>query len=161
MSRRRRRDPVGIGDLLGRATRAFTRPGDSVLSSVRAAWSDATGPGTVNHAYPIRRSRAGVVTVACSDAVWAHELGMREEEIAARLAAALGDPDAVAGLRFVVADHAIPRVDDEAPPRPPLPDPGPEALRRARAATAHIDDPELRAVITRMAARAMERETGH
>jgi len=85
---------------------------------------------------------------------------MREEEIAARLAAALGDPDAVAGLRFVVADHAIPRVDDEAPPRPPLPDPGPEALRRARAATAHIDDPELRAVITRMAARAMERETG-
>ena len=159
MSRRRRRDPVGIGDLLGRATRAFTRPGDSVLTSVRAAWPDATGPGTVNHAYPIRRSRAGVVTVACADAVWAHELGMREDEISARLATALGDPDAVAGLRFVVADHAIPRADEQAPARPPLPDPGPDALRRAGEATAHIEDPELRAVITRMAARAMERET--
>ena len=160
MPRRRRRDPVGIGDLLGRATRAFTRPGDSVLTSVRAAWPDATGPGTVNHAYPIRRSRAGVVTVACADAVWAHELGMREEEISARLATAMGDPDAVAGLRFVVADHAIPQAEAQVPARPPLPEPGPEALRRAGEATAHIEDPKLRAVITRMAARAMERETG-
>ena len=102
-----------------------------MLTSVRASWPDATGPGTVNHAYPIRRSRAGVVTVACSDAVWAHELGMREEEITARLATALGDPDAVAGLRFAVADHARPRADEEAPPSPAGPDPGPDARRRA------------------------------
>jgi hypothetical protein len=111
LRRRRRRDPVGVCDLLGRATRAFTRAGDSVLTSVRAAWPEATGPGTVNHAYPIRRSRAGVVTVACSDAVWAQEMDMRRDEIADRLTALLDDPDAVAGLRFVVADHAIPGPD--------------------------------------------------
>ena len=125
MRRRRRRDPVGVGDLLGRATKAFTRAGDSVLTSVRAAWPEATGPGTVNHAYPIRRSRAGVVTVACSDAVWAQEMDMRRDEIADRLAALLDDPDAVAGLRFVVADHAIPG-----------PDPGDQCHRRPRPARA-------------------------
>gem|GEM_PF-563699 len=117
---------------MGRATRRFTHDGDSVLTSVRAAWAEASGPGTVNHAYPIRRSRAGVVTVACTDAVWAQELDMRGDELMDRLATILGDPNAVGGLRFVVADHAIPQPDpgpvvpvDLPPPsptrRPPVP----------------------------------------
>lgn len=158
MRRRRRRDPVGVGDLLGRATRAFTRTGDSVLSSVRAAWPEATGPGTVNHAYPIRRSRAGVVTVACSDAVWAQEMDMRRDEIAMRLAALLDDPDAVAGLRFVVADHAIPQADPGPPRRRIPPPPAPDVVARAEEVTRDIDDPDLRALVTRAAARALERD---
>ena len=158
MRRRRRRDPVGVGDLLGRATKAFTRAGDSVLTSVRAAWPEATGPGTVNHAYPIRRSRAGVVTVACSDAVWAQEMDMRRDEIADRLAALLDDPDAVAGLRFVVADHAIPGPDPGPRPRGVPPPPDPDAVARAEQATSAIDDPDLRALVTRAAARSMERD---
>ena len=144
MPPRRKRDPVPMEALLGRATRAFTRTGDSVLTSVRAAWAEATGPGTVNHAYPIRRSRAGVVTVACSDAVWANELDLRRDEIADRLAALLGDPDAVAGLRFVVADHAIPHAVEDAPAREPLPDPSPEVMDQAMRATEAIEDPRLR-----------------
>lgn len=158
MRRRRRRDPVGVGELLGRATRAFTRAGDSVLASVRAAWPEATGPGTVNHAYPIRRSRAGVVTVACSDAVWAQELELRAEEIEGRLAAILEDPDAVAGLRFVIADHALPRADPGPPKRAPLPPPDPAAVERAQQATRDIEDPALRDLVTRAAARALERD---
>lgn len=158
MRRRHRRDPVGVGDLLGRATRAFTRAGDSVLSSVRAAWPEATGPGTVNHAYPIRRSRAGVVTVACSDAVWAQEMDMRRDEIAMRLAALLDDPDAVAGLRFVVADHAIPQADPGPPPRRIPPPPDPDVVARAEEVTRDIDDPDLRALVTRAAARSLERD---
>lgn len=158
MRRRHRRDPVGVGDLLGRATRAFTRAGDSVLSSVRASWPEATGPGTVNHAYPIRRSRAGVVTVACSDAVWAQEMDMRHDEIAMRLAALLDDPDAVAGLRFVVADHAIPQVDPGPPPRRIPPPPDPDVVARAEEVTRDIDDPDLRALVTRAAARSLERD---
>jgi hypothetical protein len=144
--------------LLGRATRRFAQGSDSVLTAVRAAWPDATGPGTVNHAYPIRRSRAGVVTVACMDAVWAQELDMRADELMTRLAALLDNPDAVAGLRFVVADHAIPQADTGPPPRPVLPPPDPEALARARAATRAIEDPALRDLVTRAAARSMERD---
>lgn len=158
MRRRRRRDPVGVGDLLGRATRAFTRANDSVLSSVRAVWPEATGPGTVNHAYPIRRSRAGVVTVACSDAVWAQEMDMRRDEIALRLGALLDDPDAVAGLRFVVADHAIPQAAPAPPPRRIPPPPSPDVVARAEEATRDIDDPDLRALVTRAAARSLERD---
>jgi hypothetical protein len=150
---------VGVGDLLGRATRKFTRSGDSVLASVRAVWPDATGPGTVNHAYPIRRSRAGVVTVACADAVWAQELDARSEQIEALLADLLDDPSAVAGLRFVVADHALPPpMPVPAPPRA-LPPPDPAAVRRAQDATRDIEDPALRDLVTRAAARALERDT--
>lgn len=149
-----------MSDLLRRATRSFARAGDSVLTSVRAAWPDATGPGTVNHAYPIRRSRAGVVTVACSDAVWAQELGMRADEISDRLARILGDPEAVQGLRFVVADHAIPQVVEEFRTPPPLPPPDAATMARAREVTRAIDDPELREIVTRAAARALERDNG-
>ena len=149
---------MGVGELLGRATRKFTRPGDSVLASVRAAWPEATGPGTVNHAYPIRRSRAGVVTIACADAVWAQELEARAEEIEERLAEALDDPSAVAGLRFVIADHALPATDPSPPTRAPLPPPDPRAVERAEAATRDIEDPALRDLVTRAAARALERD---
>ncbi len=149
---------MSVGDLLGRATRKFTRPGDSVLASVRAAWPEATGPGTVNHAYPIRRSRAGVVTVACSDAVWAHEMDARAEQLEARLADILEDPSAVSGLRFVVADHALPAAEPEAAPRAPLPPPDPAALARAADATRDVEDPEVRELLTRAAARALERD---
>jgi hypothetical protein len=157
LRRRRRRDPVGVDALLGRATRALAKGNDSVLATVRAAWPEATGPGTVNHAYPIRRSRAGVVTVACADAVWAQELDMRTDELMQRLAGIIGDPDAVAGLRFVVADHAIPAPEQVPTPPAPLPPPAPGALARAHAATEAIDDPELRDLVTRAAARSLER----
>ena len=160
MPPRRRRDPVGVGDFLGRATRKFTRSGDSVLASVRAAWPEATGPGTVNHAYPIRRSRAGVVTVACADAVWAQELDARGEEIEERLGEIIGDPSAVAGLRFVVADHALPAPDPGPAPRDPLPPPDPAAVQRAEQVTRDIEDPALRDLVTRAAARALERDKG-
>jgi hypothetical protein len=157
LRRRRRRDPVGVDSLLGRATRALAKGNDSVLAAVRAAWPDATGPGTVNHAYPIRRSRAGVVTVACADAVWAQELDMRTDELMERMAALLDNPDAVAGLRFVVADHAIPTPEEAPAPRVPLPPPDPAAVARARDATRAIEDPELRDLVTRAAARSLER----
>lgn len=158
MPPRRRRDPVGVGELLGRATRKFARPGDSVLASVRAAWPEATGPGTVSHAYPIRRSRAGVVTVACADAVWAQELESRAEQLEEILAAIIGDPSAVAGLRFVIADHALPAADPGPAPRDPLPPPDPSTVKRAEAATRDIEDPALRDLVTRAAARALERD---
>lgn len=157
MPPRRRHDPAAIGDLLGRATRRLARANDSVLASVRAVWPEVTGAGTSTHAYPIRRSRAGVVTVACSDATWSQELGMQADRLQDLLAQALGDPDAVAGLRFVVADHAIPATDD-GPRRPaPPPPPAPEATAAGAAAAAAIDDPALRDLVARAAARSIDR----
>lgn len=159
-SRRRRRDPVGIGDLVGRATRRLAHGSDSVLTAVRAAWVEASGPGTVNHAYPIRRSRVGVVTVACADAVWAQELSLRDDELLGRLADLLGDPHAVAGLRFVVADHALPTPAPTAPDRGPMPDPPPAAQALGRRAAEAIEDPQLRDLVARAAARSIDRAQG-
>ncbi len=160
MRPRHRRAPAAIGDLLGRATGRFARGSDSVLTSVRAAWAEASGAGTVNHAYPIRRSRAGVVTVACTDAVWAQELDMRADVLMVRLEHLLGNPDAVAGLRFVVADHAIPNGD--VGPRQPVVLPPPSAAAQAAGARAaqSIDDAELRDLVARAAARSIERSKG-
>jgi hypothetical protein len=98
-----------------------------------------------------------VVTVACADAVWAQELDMRTDELMERMAALLDNPDAVAGLRFVVADHAIPTPEEAPAPRVPLPPPDPAAVARARDATRAIEDPELRDLVTRAAARSLER----
>lgn len=156
--RRLRRDPVGMGELVSRATRKLARPGDSVLASVRAAWLEAAGPGTVSHAYPTRRSKAGVVTIACTDAAWAHELEARAEQLGEILAEIVGDPSAVADLRFVIADHALPEADLGPTPRELLPPPDPSTVRRAEAATRGIEDPALRDLLTRAAARALERD---
>ena len=160
MPHRHRRDPASINDLLGRATRRFAKGSDSVLTSVRAAWAEASGPGTVNHAYPIRRSRAGVVTVACADAVWAQELDMRTDELMGRLARILGDPDAVAGLRFVVADHAIPSPDPGPREAVDLPPPAPDSVAAGEAVAQSIDDPALRDLVARAAARSIDRSKG-
>lgn len=160
MPPRRRRDPAAISDLLGRATRRFARGSDSVLASVRAAWVEASGPGTVNHAYPIRRSRAGVVTVACADAVWAQELDMRTDELMGRLARILEDPDAVAGLRFVVADHAIPTANPGPREVVALPPPAPESIAAGDAVAETIEDPALRDLVARAAARSIDRSKG-
>ncbi len=70
------------------------------------AWPDVVGRAAADHSVPVRRSRAGVVTVACSSASWAHELSARRAELAARLAERCPGV-AVSGLRFAVADHAV------------------------------------------------------
>ena len=69
------------------------------LSRVQAAWREAVGPVVAAEAEPVAE-RGGVVTVACSSAVWAHELQLLEADLAARLNAALGSAE-VASLRAV------------------------------------------------------------
>lgn len=83
---------------------------------------------------------------------------MRTEELMGRLATILEDGNAVAGLRFVVADHAIPSALAEPSPARVLPPPDAAAVARAREATSAIEDPELRDLVTRAAARSLERD---
>jgi predicted nucleic acid-binding Zn ribbon protein len=68
----------------------------TLLAAVQRAWPQAAGEFAA-HAQPIRE-RDGVVTVACSAAVWASELDLMSELVVERLNAALGRP-AVQRLR--------------------------------------------------------------
>ncbi len=124
------------------------------------AWPEAVGASAATRSLPIRRSRAGVVTVACAGASWAQELSARADLVLERLGALVPDA-APQALRFVVADHALPR--PERPERPAAPRPGPADREAARRAAQEVGDPALRALLERAAAaglaRARMRET--
>jgi hypothetical protein len=117
------------------------------------------GAAAAAHSTPLRRTRAGVLTVACSDAAWAHELRMRGHELLPRLAEACPGAE-VAGLRFVVADH-VAREETPAAAPPPVPPAPTEAQRAAaRAAAADLGDERLRDLIARAAAASAAAQTG-
>ena len=69
----------------------------TLLAEVQRAWPEAAGPRFASHSEPARE-RDGVVTIACSEAVWAQELDLMSELVLERLNAALGRP-AVRRLR--------------------------------------------------------------
>ena len=73
----------------------------TLLAEVQRAWPHAVGTELATHARPIAE-RAGVLTIACSSAVWAQELDLLAEPVVARLNEAFGRP-AVRGLRAQVA----------------------------------------------------------
>ncbi|MEQ9335866.1 MAG: DUF721 domain-containing protein, partial [Miltoncostaeaceae bacterium] len=113
--RRRRRDPRTASDLVhrygtgaGRVVRSGA--GGGGVRELRPAWVASVGEAAARHSDPVRRSRAGVVSVACSSAMWAQELMARRDELIERLRAESGDTT-IAGLRFAVADHAVRDLD--------------------------------------------------
>lgn len=67
------------------------------LAAVQRAWPAAVGEALAAAATPVGE-RAGVVTVACTSAVWAQELDLMGERVVAALNDALGRP-AVRRLR--------------------------------------------------------------
>ncbi len=85
----RRRAPRPLGDALG-VLLARLAPA-STLASVQAVWEGAVGEALAAQATPVAE-RAGVLTVACGEAVWAHELDLMGPELVAEINAALGRP---------------------------------------------------------------------
>ena len=71
----------------------------TTLARVQAAWPRAAGEAIAREATPVSE-RAGVVTVSCSSAVWAHELDLLAPAIVERLREASG-ADSVRRLRCV------------------------------------------------------------
>jgi predicted nucleic acid-binding Zn ribbon protein len=69
----------------------------TLLAEVQRAWPEAAGRQFAPHSEPVSE-RNGVVTVACSQSVWANELNLMSELVLTRLNAALGRP-AVQRLR--------------------------------------------------------------
>jgi predicted nucleic acid-binding Zn ribbon protein len=157
--RRRRREPLSAAAAVARfRRRAGGGPGAGAeVAAAALAWADVVGRAAADHSVPVRRSRAGVLTVACSSASWAQELSARRAELAERLARRC--PEAgVSGLRFAVADHAVAQAAPEAlPPAPPAPDPGPAERATGTAAAAGVREPGLRELVARAAAASAAR----
>jgi predicted nucleic acid-binding Zn ribbon protein len=88
-----------------RALRTTAAP-PTLLARVQERWASVVGDAVAAEAEPVSE-RAGVVTVACSSAVWAAELSLLVEDLRVRLNEALpGEPgpssaERVLGLRVV------------------------------------------------------------
>jgi predicted nucleic acid-binding Zn ribbon protein len=94
---RRRRAPRQMGEAFERvAERVMPQ---TLLAEVQRAWPAAAGPALAASAEPVSE-RDGVVTVACGAAVWAQELDLMAERVAAALNDELGRP-AVLRIRAV------------------------------------------------------------
>ncbi len=72
------------------------------LAAVQAVWAELVGERIADVARPVSE-RDGVVTVACSDSVWAQELDLMQEQLQQRLVERLG-AEAPRGLRFRAED---------------------------------------------------------
>ena len=68
------------------------------LAAVQAAWEELVGERLAAAARPVSE-RAGTVTIACVDSVWAEELDLMRGQLEERLRERLGE-DAPAALRF-------------------------------------------------------------
>jgi predicted nucleic acid-binding Zn ribbon protein len=69
----------------------------TLLAEVQRTWPEAAGDAFAAHSEPVAE-RDGVVTVACTSAVWAQELDLLSERVVERLNESLGRP-AVRRLR--------------------------------------------------------------
>jgi predicted nucleic acid-binding Zn ribbon protein len=69
----------------------------TLLADVQRVWPAAAGEAFAGQSEPVAE-RAGIVTVACTSAVWAQELDLLSEQVVERLNSALGRP-AVRSLR--------------------------------------------------------------
>ena len=98
----RRAQPRVFADAL-KGVRAEVEPATS-LAAVQSVWRAAMGARIAARARPLKE-KDGVITVGCSAATWAQELDLLQDDLLARLNAALGPRD-VRGLRFVVDSEA-------------------------------------------------------
>ena len=94
----RRRAPRQASTAL-RAARDRVAPRTG-LAAVQAAWMEALGERLATVATPVSE-RAGTLTVECTDAVWAQELDLMQEQLLRRLREELGEA-APEALRFRV-----------------------------------------------------------
>jgi hypothetical protein len=158
--RRRRRDPAPAADVLSRFRRRSGAPAaGGAVARLAAAWPGVVGVAVAAHSAPMRCTRAGVLSVACSSASWAHELTARREDLLARLVAAC--PDAgLTGIRFAVADHAFGGQGAAAPAPPLAPTPSPADRASGEALARDVEDPRVRALVARAAAAAAARQNG-
>ena len=91
----RRQSPRPLATALDRLT-ARLAPA-TLLAEVQRAWPEAAGAAFAAQSEPYAE-RDGIVTIACTSAVWAQELDLLSERVVERLNESLGRP-AVRRLR--------------------------------------------------------------
>jgi predicted nucleic acid-binding Zn ribbon protein len=99
----RRRGPRPLQTALDRIT-AELAPA-TLLAEVQRAWAASAGQAFAAQSEPVSE-RDGVITVACSSAVWAQELDLLSERVVERLNGELGRP-AVRALRPQARQHHV------------------------------------------------------
>ena len=138
-----------------RALRGAGVPDAGVLAAVTRAWPEAVGPAIARAAWPQRIARDGTLHVTTVSSTWAFELGRMQDEVRAKLQAALGDATP-ATLRFAAGPVPSPGPAAQAT-RPPLL-PTPEEEAEAATLSSAIEDPELREAVRRAAAASLARD---
>jgi hypothetical protein len=137
---------------LRRALSSAGVPDAGVLAAVTRAWPAAVGPGIARAAWPQRLARDGTLHVTTASATWSFELGRMEEELLAKLRAALGDETPPA-LRF--APGPVPATGPETTAPAPRLEPTAEEAAEAASLSASVEDPELREAVRRAAAASL------
>ena len=137
-----------------RALRGAGVPDAGTLAAVTRAWPEAVGGGIARAAWPQRIGRDGTLHVTTVSSTWAFELQRMEDEIRAKLEAAVGEATPPA-LRFATGPVPSPDADPSVPPRQLSPTSADEA--EASSLSAGIEDPGLREAVRRAAAASLAR----
>jgi predicted nucleic acid-binding Zn ribbon protein len=82
-----RRSPRPLGPALDALLERLAP--STTLAAVQAVWSSAVGAAVAAHGTPARE-REGILTVACDEAVWAHEIELMGPDLVAAVNDALG-----------------------------------------------------------------------
>jgi hypothetical protein len=126
--------------------------GTAALADLVAAWPSAVGPGIAANAWPARRSRDGTLVVHVSSSAWAQELTQLEASIRERLGKL-----ASGRLRFVVGPLPESGHESVTSAQDLAPLPTPEDRDRACGMAGEIENPALRAAVSRAAALSLAR----
>ena len=100
MSRRRAPRPAAGGACRSALQRVAPK---TRLAAVQAVWEEVVGERLASAARPVSE-RAGTVTIACVDSVWADESDLMRGQLEGGLRERLGEGDAPSALRFRVGD---------------------------------------------------------
>ena len=146
--------PERLGDGVRRELGRFGPAG--AIADVVAAWPAAVGDSIARNAWPARISRDGTLHVSTSSSAWAFELGLLEEKLRERLAAAL-EKDAPARLRFApgpLPEASAPEPSDAEDRAPAVTE---QHLQAGEELAATISDENLRKVVAKAAAASLAR----
>jgi hypothetical protein len=120
------------------------------LGDVVAAWPECVGAAIAQNAWPARLSRDGSLHVATSSSAWSFELTQLAGPLLERLRERLGEA-APAALRFAPGPLPEPGPPSEEASKRTVPKVSAAARAEAVRIAAAIEDPELRAAVSRAA----------
>ena len=144
-----------FGHIGGEVGRQLGRFGPAAgMADLLAAWPGAVGPQIASQAWPARIARDGTLHVAVSSSVWAFELTQLEQEIRARLTAALGEL-APARIRFAVGHIPETGSDPETEVKKSAPKVTGEQFAEGERVASSIADPHLREAVAQAVAASL------